>query len=550
MPNAPRDAAALDDLLDRLVAEYSDRLALGKAPNAAELLEQVPEEHRPALARCFKMIDAGIASAPRASCVLGPGAVLGGFEIERELGRGGMAIVYVAKQKELARRVALKVLRPGLAVEGRHVDRFRREALAIARLQHPHIVQVYAVGEDLGWHFLAMELVDGRNLAEVYAELAAKPARERTAADLARAARAPAIADPGVEGGEKSYEAALAALLAPVARAIAVAHELGIVHRDVKPSNILIHADGRALIADFGLAKGDGDPGLSLTGEPLGTPYYMSPEQADASTHAVDERTDVYSLGVTLYEGLAGQRPFEGASALAVLDLVRSSQPERMGAANPRVTKDAAALVERAMARAKEARYASALDLAADLVALAEGRPTRARMLAPSAAKQFYIHFSYTGQPVEYRSRATFLGLPWFHVNLGRRAPGAPARVARGWLALGDVAVGGLAIGGQANGIVSLGGITTGIFAFGGVALGVFPVGGLAAGLMALGGLAFGWNAFGGCAIAKEHAAGGYAVAQYRIDSQRRDPEAIEYFRAHFEPVGPWLVDRIERKVW
>jgi tRNA A-37 threonylcarbamoyl transferase component Bud32 len=225
---------------------------------------------------------------------------IAGYQLVREIGRGGMSIVFLAQQLDLKRPVALKVLRPGLAVEAQHVERFQREAMSIARLQHPHIVQVYAVGETDGWHWLAMEYVEGKNLAQIYAELAG---RERDPRSWTGKSLAAALGARTLEWQSKSLAAALCELLAPVARAIGVAHEIGLVHRDVKPSNILIHKDGRALIADFGLAKGDGDPGLSMTGEPIGTPYYMSPEQALMASARVDARTDVYSLGVTLYEG-------------------------------------------------------------------------------------------------------------------------------------------------------------------------------------------------------------------------------------------------------
>lgn len=539
---------SLDDLMDALVARYSDRLAAGGSADKADLLAEVPEEHRPALARCLRMIEAGLAQAPRAAAALGPGVVLGGFRIERELGRGGMAVVYLAHQPELARRVALKVLRPGLAVEPRHVDRFKREALAIARLQHPHIVAVYAVGEDKGWHYLAMEYVEGGNLAEVYAKLATLAPKARTAADLARAAGAPSIAELG-----PTFERALAGLLAPVARAIGVAHEIGIVHRDIKPSNILVHKDGRALVADFGLAKGDGDPELSLSGEPLGTPYYMSPEQAEASANAIDERTDVYSLGVTFYEGLAGRRPFEGETAFAVLDQVRTKTVPPPAYFNRAVTADADAVAGRAMARDRAQRYARMLDFATDLAALVAAQPSRALALEAGMLRQLWraVVAQMKQRPFEYRSRQTLLGWPLVHVYAGPRLD-RPRRVARAWFAAGaELNTGFLAIGSVSVGVFTAGALSLGVFSFGALALGAATFGGVSVGAWkSNGGVAVSWHeAVGGAAIAHDYAAGGWARAEHALSGVQRDPVATEHFEQSWNPLTRLLKFEVELDV-
>ncbi|MCE9595682.1 MAG: serine/threonine protein kinase [Planctomycetes bacterium] len=514
----------LDDLLDRLVAEYSDRVARGERRDPADLLARAPEPHRPNLERCFRMIQSGIAAAPRATAALQPGVRLDQFEIVRELGRGGMSVVYLAQQTDLRRPVALKVLRPGLALERRHVDRFRREALAVARLQHPHIVQVHAVGEALGHHYLAMEYVEGRTLAEVYTELGAleKP----NGADLARLT--------GGAGAERTLEQALCALLVPVARALGVAHELGLVHRDVKPSNILIHKDGRAVIADFGLAKGDGDPGLSLSGEPLGTPYYMSPEQATLISERVDQRSDVYSLGVTLFEGLTGRRPYEGDSVLAVLERMRRDEPPSVRQFAPHCSRAVDAVVRHAMAKEPRERYPTALEFAVDLQAIAEGREPQAlarRGGALARGRYVYVRILYFGE--EYKSTRTFLGLPLVHF-VPPKAPG-PQKLAKAWFAFGPRALGVVAIGNFARGVFAFGGAAIGVIAFGGLSLGGLAFGGLAAGLLTLGGVSVGHTAVGGFA-AGQYALGGNAAAKYAIDAERRDPEAVEWFR-HFRPV-------------
>ena len=518
-----------EDLLDRLVAEYSDRLASGREAREEELLAEVPAEHRSALERCFRMIRSGMAAAPWASLPLGPGTVLDQFRIVREIGRGGMAVVYEAIQQGLERRVALKILRPGLALEGRHVDRFKREALAIARLKHPHIVQVYAVGEAAGHHFLAMELVEGTHLAEVLSRLPAR--RDWTAHDLADAAGIPALG-----AGRTSYESAFCALLAPVVRAIGLAHELGMVHRDIKPANILIHADGRAVIADFGLAKGDGDPGLSLTGEPLGTPFYMSPEQAAVIQHPVDERSDVYSLGVTLYEGLTGRRPFEGDTVLAVIDAIRHRTPQSPRRARRGVSPGADAVVRKAMQRYPEERYKSALDLATELGAIVEGRVTQAAAQEGGALRRLgralrtVLEYGMFLRVQEYRSRREFLGLPLIHVNLGPRQAGRGLRKAQGWIAIGDVAFGAVALGPLAFGVFSWGGLACGGFVFAGIAAGLVTFAGISIGVLATGGVAAGYAAFGGLALG-HYAFGGYGIGAHVLDGRVEDPLALELVR-------------------
>jgi len=525
----------LDDLMDRLVSEYSDRVARGTDEAADDLLEQVPEIQRESLERCFRMIRSGIASAPSATQPLGPGTLMDGYRIVKEIGRGGMAVVFEAIQEDLNRSVALKVLRPGLALDTRHVDRFRREALSIARLQHPHIVQVHAVGEALGHHYLAMELVDGTNLARVIDRL--PKTRSWTSADLAEASGIPALGDP-----ELSYEQAFAKLVAPVARALGLAHELGIVHRDIKPSNILINKDGRAVLADFGLAKGDGDPGLSLSGEPLGTPFYMSPEQAAIIQHPVEQRSDVYSFGVTLYEGLTGQRPFDGKTVIAVIDAIRHRIPPSVRSIRRTLTRNADAVVRRAMAKMPEQRYATAIDLSTELAAMAEGRVTQAAALEGgpirSAFRKMRNTFLYIGF-TDYRSKWEFLGMPLVHINTGHRMPGQPVRRARGWLAIGDVASGFLAFGGAAYGVIACGGFSVGLFSVGGMALGLVTFGGLSAGaLLGVGGMAMGYGALGGMAYG-QYSIGGWTFGP-NAAGRGGDPHPVS--EAWFESLFGWII--------
>jgi len=525
----------LEELLDRLVAEYSDRLAAGRPPDRASFLARVPEEHRGALERSLGMIELGFASAPARARPLGPGVALDGYRIVRELGRGGMAVVYLAEQAELQRRGALKVLRPALALEQRHVDRFRREALAIARLDHAHIVAIHSVGEALGHPYLAMEHVDGPTLADVLRALPER--RPWTADDLARAAGIAALG-----AGVASYRAAVARLLSQVASALAAAHGVGIVHRDVKPSNVLLRRDGTAVVGDFGLAKGDGDPGLSLTGDAIGTPWYMSPEQAQVIETPIDHRTDVYSLGVTLYEALAGRRPYEGRTALAVLEAIRTAVPRALRAVSPETDAEADAVVRRAMARTPDQRYASMEALGRDLAALARGEPTRARADEGGPLRRALHRLAawHTGATGEYRSPATLLGLPLVHVHFGRRPRGKWLRVARGWIAVGDVALGGVTLGGLSLGLVSLGSLAIGGLALGGLGIGLVGVGGLAAGALAIGGAAAGYVALGGAALG-HYAIGGEASGTHVVSERVRDPVAVEWFQSNLGWLLEWI---------
>ncbi len=537
----------LDDLLDRIVAEYSDQVQAGKTPRHGAVLERVPREARPGLERCLKMIDAGLVQGPSPTRKLAPGVEFGRYRLLREIGRGGMALVWLARDTELERPVALKILRPGLAFEARHVDRFRREALAVAKLSHPNIVTIHDVGSADGYHYLAMEYVEGPSLATV---LEALPDKRSTKADaLIRASGIPALVQR-----DETFEQVLARLFASVAHALQTAHELGLVHRDVKPSNILLKKDGTPVVADFGLAKGEEDPALSLTGDTLGTPYYMSPEQAWLSDARIDHRTDVYSLGVSFYEALSGRRPFEGKTALEVFEAIKTSVPPSVRSVAPTTSKDADALIRRAMAHRPEDRYETARALAEDFEQVAQGAPTQARANQGSWLRRVRTELSFlrSGRPLEYKSARTFLGLPLVHI-VRRRRPGEPLRIAKGWYASGEIAIGGIATGGIALGGIALGGLAAGLLfswgglalalgvAFGGMALGVVGIGGIAGGALAFGGMAFGYAAIGGLARGV-YAIGGDASGRYVVTEGREDPEAVAFFEQDWLGMFDWLL--------
>jgi len=550
MTPAPVPDEPLDDLVDRLVAEYSDALAAGRVPSKQAFLERVPASARAGLERCLKMLEAGLLQPPAPGHLLVPGARLGRYRLVRELGRGGMALVWLAQDSELRRAVALKILRPGLALEAAHVDRFRREALAIARLRHPSIVQIHDVGTERGFHYLAMEYVEGPSLARVLEALGPVAGRRYSSEELARAAGIPALAAP-----ERNLEQTLALLFRTVAEALAVAHAHGIVHRDIKPSNLLLRADGTPVVVDFGLARADGDPALSLTGDTLGTPHYMSPEQAWIAGSKLDHRTDLYSLGVCLYEALAGVRPFDGASVLEVFEKIRTSLPTSLASHERRVSRDLAALVRRAMARTPEERYADARELAADLGTLASGLPTAARLAEGGELRRLFSAWRTlrSGRTYEYVSPRSFLGWPLVHVHSGPRVPGQATRVARGWLASSpEVAIGGLAFGSRAYGGIACGGIAGGVLfawgglafgflsSFGGLALALFSFGGVAAGYLSMGGVSFGYGAIGGLAVG-HYAMGGEARGTYVYSDRRKDLTQEQFFEAVLGTDVPFL---------
>lgn len=540
------DTQGLDDRLDDIVARYSDALEAGEPVNRRKYLDEVPADCRPGLERCLRMIEAGSAQTPSAARPLVPGMQLGQYELKSELGRGGMATVWLARDPSLERAVALKILRPGLALEERNAQRFKREALVIAKLVHPSVVQIFGAGEDQGYHYIAMELVEGPSLATVLEALPSD--RLPTAEDLGRALGLPSL---GLTA--QNYEEALAELLAPVAEALISAHRLGLVHRDIKPSNILFHRDGRVVLADFGLAKGGEDPALSLTGDPLGTPYYMSPEQAFvAGAHEIDHRTDIYSFGVTLFEALTGSRPFRGESFLEVIEAIRSTTPPSVRSLRHEYSRNVSAVVARAMDRDPDRRYATAAEMHADLVALSTNQPTVAlrKIGGPLRRLGLQMRLMSSGQPYEYVSPRKFLGLPLVHIVSGPRRRGQKMREAKGWLAVGDIAIGVFAsgifaFGGVTAGVCSLGvlnfsAIGMGMFVFAAIGAGFMTFSGLSLGVVAIGGIALGYVALGGFARGV-YVAGGNAEGRHRMDADPPEPEVEHFFGEVVPSYFDWI---------
>jgi serine/threonine protein kinase len=360
--------------------EYLAELELGRLPNRNGYYVRYPEL-RDELEECFD----GMEMAHAAGLVLRPvaptpqpeilSAPLGDFQIVREIGRGGMGIVYEAVQISLNRRVALKVLPFAASLDAKQLQRFKTEAHAAAQLHHTNIVPVYAIGYERGMHFYAMQLIDGRSLDQVICELRG----ERSAASP----NAPTIelrngstvsgTEPKSHGsfqrsGRKRENVRMAArIAAQVAEALDYAHDVGVVHRDIKPANLLIDGNGTIWIADFGLAQINADVKLTQTGDIFGTLRYMSPEQASGRRALVDHRTDVYSLGVTLYELLALEPLFAGDDRQTLLHQILNQEPRPLRNRDRSIPVDLETIVLKSLAKAPEDRYQSAGEMAADL---------------------------------------------------------------------------------------------------------------------------------------------------------------------------------------
>ena len=288
--------------------------------------------------------------------------MIGEYELRQEIGRGGMGVVYRAFQASLERTVALKMIPNAAFAAAQDLARLRAEALAAARLSHPNIVPVYEVGEHNGQPWFSMQFIEGTTLSQ---RLMSGPMKPREAA----------------------------ALLVPIVEAIGAAHRAGVLHRDLKPSNILIAVDGTPFVTDFGLAKrvnveaesmASGSMGSDLTnltqsGAILGTPAWMSPEQAAGQTDSIDVATDVYSLGAVLFAMLTGRPPFQAASPLDTVLMVIEQDPPNIRMLNRAVDSDLEMVVLKCLQKPQDLRYSSAGALAADLRAWLNSEPVSAR---------------------------------------------------------------------------------------------------------------------------------------------------------------------------
>ena len=280
----------------------------------------------------------------------------GRYSVERSVGHGGMAQVYEGTDTVLGRTVAIKVLAPQYASDDAFVARFRREAQAVAQLNHPGVVSVYDTGSDDGVHYIVMEYVSGRTLADI-------------------------LEKEGRLQPERAAEIA-----AQIAQALSFAHAAGIIHRDVKPANIMLSSQGSVKVMDFGIARALSTQTLTQTATVLGTASYLSPEQAQGE--AVDARSDIYSLGVVLYEMLTGRPPFTGDTPVAVAYKHVRETPPVPSDIVPEVSPELDAVVMKAMAKNPANRYASASEMAEDLERVSRGEPVLATPILPGTETQ------------------------------------------------------------------------------------------------------------------------------------------------------------------
>lgn len=360
----PHLAGDAEAILALIAAELLHRQETGEQPSLEEYVRRFPP-YADALRRCWPWLllgqprDRSENDTPESTAAentktnpltrqASRAPSLPGFTLQEKLGQGGMGVVYRAWDVGLGQPRAVKVIRAGFGGEQAH-ERFQREAKAVARLDHPGVVRIYALGEHDGDLFISMEFLEGGNLS---ARLRQGPLAVREAADLVR----------------------------QLALAVQHAHDNKVLHRDLKPANVLLSADGKPKVGDFGLAKLlDEDDGLTRTGEVMGTPSYMAPEQADGRLKDIGARTDVWSLGAILYECLSGQPPFRGESRSQTMELVKREGPASLRRLRAEVPAALENVCLKCLEKRIEDRYATAADLADDLQAWLDGKAVRAR---------------------------------------------------------------------------------------------------------------------------------------------------------------------------
>ena len=311
------DTTSIASMVAQAADDYLDQLGRGETPDLSEYALRYPQVASvlPQVLPVLRMIQSLAPNSELAEANgVSPGN-LGEFQLIREIGRGGMGVVYEAVQASLGRRVALKVLPLAAGADTKQLARFQIEAHVAASLHHPHIVPIFAVGCDRGVHYYAMQLVEGRCLASVLSERQVQPAPGSSGA-IGSSSRPRTPIAPKVA----------ARLAIQAAEALEHAHSLGVLHRDIKPANLLVEQNGHLWVSDFGLARFQGGGDLTGSGDLPGTLRYMSPEQATGH-RILDARTDIYSLGATLYEMLTGRPAFDGRERHDLIRQITHDEP-------------------------------------------------------------------------------------------------------------------------------------------------------------------------------------------------------------------------------
>ncbi len=355
----PHGDYKIDDQLERAITGYLDRINSGESLDPAQILAENPKWGHEILESLEHFLKLGISSHDHT-----PLGTLGDYTLRRQIGRGGMGVVYEAWQNSMDRQVALKVLPSGIAADDKAFHRFMREAKTAGRLNHQNVVSVYGMGVEQNTPYYSMEMVEGETLAKVLAKI--KEADDETET-------------PFGKKGQQQFYLNIAAAFADVADGLQHAHSRGVIHRDIKPSNLILDSEGRLRILDFGIARLEGQESLTISGDLVGTPLYMSPEQARQKKIPVDHRTDVYSLGATMYEMLTGRPPFKGKDHQDTLSQIIERDPTEPRKIHPRVPRDLETVVLKCLRKDPADRYGTAEALGQDFKRFVRGDPIEAR---------------------------------------------------------------------------------------------------------------------------------------------------------------------------
>ena len=381
------------ELIEQLVDSFASRHRAGDRPSIDEYTARHPaladklRELLPAVALLERHAASPSGDSPRfaeSNSSTSPPREIGDFTILREVGRGGMGIVYEAMQKSLGRHVALKVLSLPTFLNPKHLERFRFEARAAARLQHRHIVPIFGIGEIDGLHYYAMQFIYGQSLHEVLCagrelkrEVVGNELQNREATQSTSA-----VFDPAQRDSPEHFRK-VAGIGREVAEALSYAHGEGVLHRDIKPSNLLLDTKGNMWVADFGLARVEGNEGLTETGDFVGTLRYMAPERLEG---VLDRRSDIYSLGATLYELLTFEPFYESNSNAQLDERILNDSPLPPSRLQRSIPRDLETIVLKAIAKEPAARYRTADEMAEDLRRFLVDKPILARR--PSTIEQ------------------------------------------------------------------------------------------------------------------------------------------------------------------